>query len=153
MTSELHHLCQITDAVSPRGTMTTSRYDLIEAGLTVVIEARSVPGGLCLTVRPEVSQVSGCVEESRVIESRSMDVDCIVRAGERLVLAALDGWRLAKERRGLGGLYWSVQVGSDPGARRPRTLMAMETSTPPISSRCSARGDRAEEARRPRKCG
>ena len=65
-----------------------------------------------LNVRPEVSQVSGYVEDFPVIESRNMDVNCMVRAGEWGVWAGLDDWRLAKERRGLGGLYSSDQVGS-----------------------------------------
>ena len=87
-------------AVSPQGTITTSGYDLIEAGLTVVIEGRSVPGGLRLAVHPEVSQVSGYVEDYPIVASRSMDVSCMVGPGCWVVLAGLDDWRSTSEHRG-----------------------------------------------------
>lgn len=76
--------------------------------------------GVPLTVQPEVCQVSGYVEDFPVIESRSMDVNCIVRAGEWVVLAGLDDWRLAKERRGIGRLYAMDTEGTGSVVLLPR---------------------------------
>jgi hypothetical protein len=58
-----------------------------------------------LIVRPEVSQVTGYVEDYPIVASRSMDVSCMVESGSWVVLAGLDDWRSTAERRGFGGLY------------------------------------------------
>lgn len=90
--------------VSPYGTITTSEYGFIDTGLILSVTGRRVPDGLRLQLKPEVSVVTGFVESVPRVAKRTLDVGCIVRSGDWVVLAGLDDWRQSVDRPGLGGL-------------------------------------------------
>jgi hypothetical protein len=75
---------------SPQGTVSTTGYSYVEAGLVIQVEAREVPGGAHVTVRPELSSIVGFVGEAPRIARRALTAGGYVEDGGWLVLAGLE---------------------------------------------------------------
>lgn len=118
--------------VSPEGTVQTSGYTFIEAGLIVELNGRAVPGGnLFLDVKPELSSITGMVEDAPIIAKRSMQFAAMVSSGEWVIVSGLDQWREIKQKRGLFELASQKEKSSDTvlivmrASRVARTGMAV----------------------------
>lgn len=98
--------------VSPQGTVTTSSYQYVDVGLIIEAEGRRVPGGLMLTVRPEVSSVVGFVDDAPIVGKRALESRCMVRSGDWVVLAGLDDWREGRALQDFGVVTQSTRLGS-----------------------------------------
>lgn len=98
-------------SVSAEGTVTTSGYTYIDAGLILLLDARALPDGrVWLSVQPEISSISGYVEEAPVIARRSMQFTAMAEPGAYLIVAGLDELRRLSERRGLLELFAADDV-------------------------------------------
>lgn len=87
--------------VSDQGTVTTTRYDYIETGNLLDVTLRELPdGSALLTIRPEVSAVTGFVETAPIVTRSKLDVTAIMRSGDVLVVGGLD---LSEASSGLDG--------------------------------------------------
>lgn len=77
-------------SVSPHGTVQTTGYSFVDAGVIIDVECREVPGGVEVSMRPEISQVVGFVGDAPRVARRNLDVAAMVRDGEYIVLAGFD---------------------------------------------------------------
>lgn len=96
-------------SVSPHGTVQTTGYTFIDAGVIVDVTCREVPGGVEVTLRPEISQVTGFVGDAPRVSRRKLDVAAMVRDGEYIVLAGLDQDQQREQRGGGLGFMRSNQ--------------------------------------------
>ncbi len=63
---------------SPEGTTTITGYDYIDAGFRLQAEAKRVPGGARLTLKPTISSVVGFVREAPITQESSVEVQAII---------------------------------------------------------------------------
>lgn len=87
--------------VTPQGTIQTSGYSYVDVGLLIDLSGREIPGGLMLSVTPEISSVTGFVDEAPIVTRRTMTVNCMVRSNEWIVLAGLGSWSDIQGREGI----------------------------------------------------
>ena len=86
--------------VSDQGTVSTVGFDQVEAGVIVELQGQRIPSGLRLRVTPELSQVAGFVESAPIVTRRKIDVECMVRSGDWVILGGLDDWRQSSDESG-----------------------------------------------------
>lgn len=91
--------------ISPEGVISTTGYDEVETGVLLDISARSVSGGgVLLDIRPEVSAVSGFVEEAPIIARRTFESSAVVQPGGVVVLGGLAEATADRNRSGIPGV-------------------------------------------------
>ena len=76
--------------VSPYGQVSTSRYEFIQTGVKLHVEARPAGEAVRLLVEPEVSQQSGSVENVPIVSTRRVSSSAVMMPGGLLVLGGLD---------------------------------------------------------------
>jgi type II secretory pathway component GspD/PulD (secretin) len=89
---------------SPAGTTTTTGFDFINTGLSIVVAAERVPDGVRLDIEPRVSTVTGFVREAPVISESSVKVTAIVRSGEWMIISGLDSFSGSSSSDGVPGI-------------------------------------------------
>lgn len=106
--------------VSPEGTVSTNGYDFVRTGLNLNLRGQRVPNGLLLTINPEVSEVTGFVEEAPIVSTRRIESAAVVDSGEWIVLVGLGASRDVESRDASGlplgrrtrdGRFSSVVIG------------------------------------------
>lgn len=101
--------------VSDQGTVTTSDFQFIEAGLIIDLAARRVPGGrVFIDCKPELSTVTGFVQEAPIISKRTMTFSAMIRPGDFVLVSGLDEVRQSTSHDGLFELSKGTQ--KDRGA-------------------------------------
>jgi len=91
-------------STSPEGTTTTTGYDYIDAGFRLHAEAKRVPGGARLTLKPTISSVVGFIREAPITQESSVEVQAIIQSGQWLVISGLDSAQTSTDTKQLPGL-------------------------------------------------
>ncbi|MBO6514266.1 MAG: hypothetical protein JJ974_09915 [Phycisphaerales bacterium] len=105
---------------SPEGTTTTTGYDYIDAGFRLEAEAKRVPGGARLTLKPTISSVVGFVREAPITQESSVEVQAIIESGQWLVVSGLDSIQTTTDTKQIPGLpapVFGTQADTDDNSR------------------------------------
>ena len=86
---------------SPEGTVRNTGFTYVDTGLNIEATGRRVPGGLRLDLKPEVSTVTGFVEQAPILVTSTVEVSAIVKDGDWLLLTGLDTLDETDSRSGL----------------------------------------------------
>jgi len=75
--------------ISPQGTVTTTGYETINAGITITIEITKVPDGLRVKLHPEISDISGYIEEKPIVSRKSIESNVIIQNNDKIIISGL----------------------------------------------------------------
>lgn len=97
--------------VSDQGTVTTVGFDEVETGFLLDVGVRRVGDAVLLRVRPELSSVTGFVDERPLVATSSLESEVVADEGRWVLVSGL---RSATSRTGGTGLpgFASVPVGA-----------------------------------------
>ena len=90
--------------VSDQGNVTITGYTFIETGFTLSVEASRVEDGVLLKLEPEVSSISGYVEEVPIVAQSRVSGSVFVVSGEWVVMSGLEAFRRSDSVSGLPGM-------------------------------------------------
>lgn len=77
-------------SVSPQGTVQVIGYDYVTSGLLLTLIGTPIDNGLEVTLKPELSAVTGYVGDSPILAKRSTECTCLVRDGAVVVLSGME---------------------------------------------------------------
>lgn len=75
--------------ISPQGTVSITGYDLVSAGIKLTLSCVKVPDGLRVIIEPEISDVSGYVNDRPVVTKRNLETTVIVADNSIILLSGL----------------------------------------------------------------
>lgn len=91
--------------VSDQGTVTVTGFEFVDTGFVLDVQLRRVAGGrVVATLAPEVSSVTGFVEDAPIISTSSTNAEVVLSSGEWAYLAGLRDQGLVSERTGAPGM-------------------------------------------------
>lgn len=115
-------------AVSDQGTVTTVGYDQVSTGVILDVGVRElVSGAAFLSVTPEVSSVTGFVDDAPIVSQSRVQVEAIIESGGVLLVGGLE-MREASESRdgGAAGLALGLRERNDSTARSVVVVLRAE---------------------------
>ena len=76
-------------SVSPYGTVTITGYDKVSAGIKLKLSGIKVPDGLRVIIEPEISDISGYVNDRPIITKRNLQTTVIIGDNSIILLSGL----------------------------------------------------------------
>lgn len=105
-------------SVSSEGTVSTLRYEQVETGVILQVAVRELPTGAAMfSLAPEVSAVTGFVDEAPIISQSRVQVDAILESGGVLVVGGLETLDASDALGGGGGLALGARSRSQSASR------------------------------------
>lgn len=118
-------------SVSDQGTVTTVGYDIIETGVILDVAVRELPdGSALLSVIPEVSSVTGYIDDAPIVSQSRVEVEGIVPSGGVLLVGGLDTRSSSSEVGGGAGTAFGLRERRDSEDRSVVVVLRAERVRP-----------------------
>lgn len=83
--------------VSPEGTVTITGYETIRAGIMLTISATAVPNGIKVKLTPEISDITGFVDEKPIVSRKKITTNLIVKENDKIILSGVWSDRVSRK--------------------------------------------------------